>query len=440
MPRYGGLLKYEGHLLCWTIGAGLGIAFSSTPADDLTPLVNECRKSDLGNRNRAFADHRGGNNTTLPEQGPASEAWLQQAAAAAAQGTPKPSPSAQDEAQAAAAAARQVVLTQLREMLIPEALEKMLVGRGFDRKDDLNVVFIPTGCLALVPFAALLASDGKTPLIEQCTIATCPSLSHFETAMAQHTTPQHDAPKPGPALLVGNPSPMPKKYKPLPGAEEEVTQLAVDLNTPTVLIGPDATKAKALHLINGHDDSKKKKTSPCILHLATHGHHSDPPTTSRVDDNWDVQGHLVFADVKAIPNKTFLWAREIADWRLPATQLVVLSACTSHVGTFKEVKGGTPHDAAAGLSYAFLMAGVPRALVSLWPISDDHTKALMLHFYRHLKQLNGADAGVKDGVLPIMPFTTARALRLATRDLLRANPGIKDTHLLWAAFVVSGLP
>jgi CHAT domain-containing protein len=95
--------------------------------------------------------------------------------------------------------------------------------------------------------------------------------------------------------------------------------------------------------------------------------------------------------------------------------LVVLSGCDTGMGRHLATDGYF------GLSQAFLLAGAPRVLVSLWPVDDRATAALMTHFHASFRK--GTPA--------------ARALREA-QDAVRATPGWEHPSY-WAAWVLWGL-
>ena len=69
-----------------------------------------------------------------------------------------------------------------------------------------------------------------------------------------------------------------------------------------------------------------------------------------------------------------LTALEVFRWRMP-TDLAVLSACSTARGRFLHGEG------IIGLTRAFMYAGAPRVLVSLWDVDDLATQALMTEFY-----------------------------------------------------------
>jgi CHAT domain-containing protein len=139
-----------------------------------------------------------------------------------------------------------------------------------------------------------------------------------------------------------------------------------------------------------------------ILHLAVHGEYDpDAPLFSTLfltdDDMQD--GNLE--------------AHEIYGLDLTAqTNLVVLSACQTQVGT---VSRG---DEVTSLSRAFIYAGSPAVVASLWNVDDEATAYLMERFHTHLKEGKG----------------NGEALREAQIETRAKYPA--PYH--WAAFVLTG--
>jgi CHAT domain-containing protein len=91
---------------------------------------------------------------------------------------------------------------------------------------------------------------------------------------------------------------------------------------------------------------------------------------------------------------------------------VVLSACSTGGG---EITG----DGVLGLSRAFIAAGVPSLIVSLWNVKDQPTAELMTAFYQNLKA--NPDK--------------AQALRQAMLTLAEKYP---EQPQFWAAFTLIG--
>jgi CHAT domain-containing protein len=138
-----------------------------------------------------------------------------------------------------------------------------------------------------------------------------------------------------------------------------------------------------------------------ILHLATH---------ARVDDQRPWSSEIVLNTEDPTGR---LRAGRIAELSLSA-RLAVLSACETGSGRILSGEG------VLGLSSAFLSAGVPTVVASLWPVDDGVTTVLMEKFYAELA--SGLDPGT--------------ALAVA-QDAIRADP-LTAHPFHWAGFVVVG--
>jgi CHAT domain-containing protein len=109
-----------------------------------------------------------------------------------------------------------------------------------------------------------------------------------------------------------------------------------------------------------------------------------------------------------------LETNQIAELDLRKTGLVVLSGCRSQAGRL------TRGDEIIGLSRAFIYAGSPSVIASLWSVDDEATRALMVSFYSHLRQ----------------GLSQADALRSAQIDVRKDFPH----PYYWAGFVLTGDP
>ena len=83
---------------------------------------------------------------------------------------------------------------------------------------------------------------------------------------------------------------------------------------------------------------------------------------------------LSLVDEEGRPQNGFLRLYDIYNLNLKAS-LVVLSACQTALG--KEIKG----EGLVGLTRAFMYAGAPRVVASLWQIDDRATAEFMRRFY-----------------------------------------------------------
>jgi CHAT domain-containing protein/tetratricopeptide (TPR) repeat protein len=110
-----------------------------------------------------------------------------------------------------------------------------------------------------------------------------------------------------------------------------------------------------------------------------------------------------------------LSAYEIFDLKLNA-DLVVLSACQTGMG--KEIKG----EGMMGLMRAFMYAGTPSVVVSLWNVNDRSAADLMIRFYKNLWK-PGSEK-----------LNKAEALRKAQLEIIEM--GSKPYH--WAPFILVG--
>jgi CHAT domain-containing protein len=114
------------------------------------------------------------------------------------------------------------------------------------------------------------------------------------------------------------------------------------------------------------------------IHFATHGF---------IDEAKPDFSSLVLTKDNNSEEDGFLQATEIFNLNLNA-DLVVLSACQTGLG--KLIRG----EGMVGLTRAFMYAGTPTVLVSLWSVSDVSTATLMGEFYKNLikEKLGKTDA------------------------------------------------
>ncbi|MBD2428162.1 CHAT domain-containing tetratricopeptide repeat protein [Phormidium sp. FACHB-1136] len=270
------------------------------------------------------------------------------------------------------------------------------------------VVFMPQDELFLVPFAALKAPDGQY-LIENHTILTSPSIQVFGLATEANSRPNGGSSATHNPLIVGNPT-MPTvtflseggsfqdvQLSPLPGAQREAVAISGFLQTPA-LLGSEATKTAVQQRMAGAD----------VIHLATHGllEYGDPQQTG----TRGLPGAIALAPGSG--EDGLLTAAEILQMDLRA-DLAVLSACDTG-------RGRITGDGVIGLSRAFVAAGVPSIIVSLWAVDDQATADLMVAFYDNWQQ-----SGDK-----------AQALRQAMLTTMEQHPDPR----LWSAFTLIGSP
>ncbi|XWK87599.1 MAG: tetratricopeptide repeat protein [Phormidium sp.] len=269
-----------------------------------------------------------------------------------------------------------------------------------------HVIFVPQRELFLVPFVALQDEIGKH-LIEKHTILTAPSIQVLELTHAKKAEGQRGrgaGENFGTTLIVGNPvmpsltfkiGEPPEQLSPLPGAQEEAIEIAKFFKTQP-LIGSQAKEATI----------KSQISQANIIHFATHG----------LLDYGELQGKYRAGTPGALaftPDEKedgLLTSDEILDLKLNAS-LVVLSACDTG-------RGQLTGDGVVGLSRAFITAGTPSIVVSLWAVPDRATTDLMKEFYQQMRTNPNK----------------AQALRQAMLTIMKTRPHPKD----WAAFTFIG--
>ena len=279
-------------------------------------------------------------------------------------------------------------LAELHSILIRPVAELL------PSKPEKRVAIIPHRDLFLVPFPALRDADGHY-LIDRHTVLFAPSIQVLQlTAELRRPRRQGSA---GQALVIGNPE-MPSapldvgeqrvKLRPLPGAEQEALAVAELLGTEP-LLGARATKSTVT----------RRMPEARILHFATHG----------LLDEAETQRSAI-ALAPADGDSGLMTAAEVASLKLSA-DLAVLSACNTG-------RGRITGDGVVGLSRAFVSAGVPSVVVSLWSVPDSPTAHLMRIFYTRLLASDDKAAALRDAMI-------------ATR---KSFPSPRD----WAAFTLVG--
>lgn len=233
----------------------------------------------------------------------------------------------------------------------------------------------PAQTLHYVPFAALLGKDGKYQVQRQATVDL---VKGADLGLLTRATRQ----RPKSLSAFGNPDGS------LLGATLEVEEIAAQFGGVKPAVGKAATTERL----------REMDPATGYLHLATHG--ILEPRDPR-------QSYLVMA-------RSRLRTADIYALNLSKVGLVTLSACNTAVQ--EQNPGAEVHS----LAEAFSVAGGQSILASLWSVSDEGTRALMVRFYQEV--LGGKPLG--------------EGLRQAQLTLL-GDP--RFTHpFFWASFTLLG--
>ena len=257
------------------------------------------------------------------------------------------------------------------------------------------LLIVPHGPLALVPFAAL-EDAGGTPLVSRHSVSVAPSIAMFRYTGKSRRSSSATAAASGDAgsmIFAAPQAPADAGLEPLAGSLDEGRRVALRLSrhAPRLLSGKDATE----------DRAKRAVGRAKYLHFATHG---------LVSETRPANSALVLSD--GAGEDGYLRAREVYGLQLVA-DLVVLSGCSTARGRFTG-------DGVFGLPRAFLYAGAPSVVASLWDVSDRATVSLMDRFYAELDRTSDKAAAL-------------RAAQLETRQRY-PHPA------LWAPFILVGEP
>jgi CHAT domain-containing protein/tetratricopeptide (TPR) repeat protein len=247
-----------------------------------------------------------------------------------------------------------------------------VTGPVLDHCPEERVWWVPAGPLAALPVHAAGAALGRTCSSYSPTLAVLrrpPVADHADRLLVVAMPETPDAP-------------------PLPGVRAE-TQLLEDRFHPVVLSSAAATKASVTAALADCE----------VAHFACHS----------------ADGRLLLHDHRAAP----LTLLDVAHVPTPEARLAYLSACATSLSN-----DGLP-DEAAHLAAAFLSAGFPQAVATLWPVDDEAALRVTTAFYDHVR----TPAGTLD------PSAAAAALRSSTREMAAAHP---RNPSLWACYVHVG--
>lgn len=258
-------------------------------------------------------------------------------------------------------------LAKLNSLLIAP-VDDLLAGT-----DTLKI--IPNAELFLLPFAALVQPDDAY-LIEKYNLVFLTAGDLIQGAPKNST---------GSLVAFGNPS-----EAGLDGALEEVKAIGAVFPKSQLFTEDKATKSQLFKL-----------TSAKILHFATHGNIRSPLENSNIQ--------LARLPNLAEPDLTY---GEIYALPLESTEMVVLSACQTALGTVTGTEIGVFIEA--------FRTKTDSVVASLWSVDDLATRELMTEFYRSLARGETRAAAMRGAQLKLM------------RDGRMKNP------LFWAAFVLYG--
>ena len=265
---------------------------------------------------------------------------------------------------------RALIKTDKCKLLLAELYNTLISPIKSEINGYESLYIIPHRSLHFLPFQALIDTNGKY-LVEKFIVSYAPSCSVLKQCSLKKCNINDDFL--GMALgdiSIGN-------FSSLPGTKAELKEI--------VQLYPGATAKYENETSETYFKAEAKNHN--IIHLATHGF---------LDGRRPMYSYLLMpSDEK---NDGQLTVNEIFDLNLKS-KFVVLSACETGLGLL--LNG----DELIGLSRAFIYAGTPAVIVSLWPVEDASTALLMTRLHQYYSS----------------GYKLQDALALAQRDLINNN-------------------
>ena len=262
------------------------------------------------------------------------------------------------------------------------------------------IYFVPYGLLHYLPIHAL-ELNGE-PVIKKHPVAYSPSASLLKFCKNKGSSELKSCVSFGVAFGKNEEAEFEEKIKNMNKEEKEEVEEKIK-KVKEIFEGESKNVAElfSTQSDDGKSATKDKVIEKCIdkdvIHFSCHGYFDDADPLS--------SGVKLYDSV--------LTAREIFDMRLN-TELVTLSACQTGLNQ------RSPGDDLIGLTRAFIYAGAPSVIVSLWSVDAHSTQELMHEFYTLLK--NGTDK--------------ATALQEAQKRIMEKE-GYSHPYY-WAPFVLVG--
>jgi CHAT domain-containing protein/Tfp pilus assembly protein PilF len=311
--------------------------------------------------------------------------------------------------------------------------------------DVRELIIVPDGALHRTPFEVLLeptkrpvTGSPKLPyLVKRYAISYAPSATVLKNLNDEQKEKRRNLPKPRKALIAF--------------ADPQYDQTAAEKSPSTMAIlraGGNEKQWKFNRLVNSEREAKGiakvfvGAEGAAAVYLQDQAKEENVKAPGRLRDYQVVHfsAHGLINEsrprfsglVLTLPERTgegkilegcedgILSAYEIFNLKLNA-ELVTLSACETGLG--KEIKG----EGLMSLARAFMHAGTPSVLASLWKVDDAGTADLMIDFYQLWRE------GMKVGKRTVR-LSKAEALRRAQLKAIAAG----SQPFYWAPFVLVG--
>ena len=291
------------------------------------------------------------------------------------------------------------ILSRLYNNIIEEYLKNLI-------KEKTHLIISPDGLMNYFPFEALY-HKGKY-LVEDYTINYISSGKEFvRQTKIQEKKPTNEmtifANANFDALVKGSifddkPEIKIEKAPLISLGDREIRIIENYYSKPLIF---DANNSTINNLLN--------MPSSRIIHISTHGEILQDKSIL----NPMRKAVLYFAGANTQSNKGTISALKLSSMDFKDTELIVLSACQSGLGSIQNAEG------VVGLPKALLQAGVKNVLMSLWIVSNEKTAELMDSFYANILDKQSYNI----------------ALQNAKKEMIKNHPH----PYYWSAFILNGL-
>jgi CHAT domain-containing protein len=256
------------------------------------------------------------------------------------------------------------------------------------------LVLVPDQGLHSIPFVALVDRDTQRYLIEDHAVTLMPSAT-LAVATVERNLGLRSRPT---ALVVGNPTfrkDLAQQLPNLPEAEVEAKEIGELLPGSEILTRESAIKSRFISAAGRYD----------IIHFGGH---------AVTNQAFPLLSYLVLSP-EGPGDSGLLYAHELYSVHFEKPRLAVLAACDT-------ASGPIYGEGTVSLARAFMVAGVPNVIASLWVVGDSPASFLLQGFYRQLLRVGDPVAALRNAQVSFIKATDA---------------GLRDPAI-WAAFEVLG--
>jgi CHAT domain-containing protein/Tfp pilus assembly protein PilF len=275
-------------------------------------------------------------------------------------------------------------------------LYKLLIEPAVPNMQDYRLIIVPDEKLAYLPFDAFISTAADTSKMDfrnldylvyhhaiSYTYSATLLYYYFENNFKYGNRIGAFAPDYSDEPPTSNTST--EHFLPLPGAEAEVTGI-------TELIAGDQFLKEQATKQNFKQNAEKYD----ILHLAMH---------TILNDTLPLYSKMVFSADTTGKSERTLNTYEIYNLKLKS-DMVVLSGCNTGSGKLQKGEG------VMSLARGFLYAGCPSIIMTLWNVEDISSSAVMIEFYRNIKNGFSKDESLRK----------AKVSYISSADPLKAHP------------------